>query len=265
MDNVWKYKKIKYQVYDNIGRIAINCPEKLNAMDLGTLYELYSAFEEVEKDREIRVVVLSSEGSSFSAGGDLRSMASKDWESMPGLIKDMAQAASDVALKIRTINKPVIASLKGAVAGAGFNMALVCDFRIAADNCKFMQSFIHVGLIPDFGGVFILARIMGVAKAIELTMTGKTINADEAMSMGILTRVVAVDELEGQTLRLARQLSRLPRQALSTIKELVNQCEFNGFQRYLGAEVEHQALCAFTDDAREGIKAFLEKRRPNFD
>lgn len=258
------YERIKFSKLYNIGSIVLNSPQRLNSVDLLMLQEMLDALNQCERDDEIRVVVISGEGSSFCAGADLQSLLGEGWEQVPYLIRDMARTAGDVALKIRNIPKPVISCLKGAAAGAGFNIALVSDFRIAADNCKFIQAFVNVGLIPDTGGMFVLSRLLGAGKATELAMTGKTICSKEANSMGLLTKMVPLDELERETLEYAQKLSQAPSHALRMMKILINRTQFMGFENYLENEVEYQFESARTNDFKEGVQAFLEKRKPRF-
>mgnify|MGYP000981607373 CR=1 FL=1 len=258
-----EYQRIKFFVADGIARIILNNPDKLNPLDVPTYTELVDVMEECRRN-DIKVVVISGEGKGFCAGGDLLDMTSGGWDVFPKVVEDQINLAGELALRIRKLDKPIIASLKGAVAGAGFNLALLCDFRIAADNCKFTQAFIKIGLIPDLGGTFILSRIVGIAKATELAMTGDLINAQEAMSMGLLTKVVPLQELEAETVKLAEKLARSPQQAIGMIKSLITDYEFEEFEKYLQKEAAYQIQLSKMYDAREGVSAFLEKRRPEF-
>jgi 2-(1,2-epoxy-1,2-dihydrophenyl)acetyl-CoA isomerase len=249
---------------NNIATITFTNPKRLNAVDLGTLNEMLVLLNKCEKDESIRVIVISGEGSSFCAGADIQNIVDNGWDTIPFLIRDMARAAADVALKMRNMRKPIIASLKGAVAGAGFNIALSSDFRIGADNCKFIQAFVNIGLIPDTGGMFLLSRLLGSGRATELAMTGRTVNAEEAMSVGLLTKIVPLDDLESETMQLAHKLAQCPGQALMMMKGLIYRNDFSGFETYLDNEVEYQFNCAKTEDFKEGVRAFLEKRKPKF-
>lgn len=258
------YQKIKFSVDNQIARIVLNNPTKLNPFDVPTYTEVGQALEECNRNDDVRVIVLSGEGKAFSAGGDINNMVSGGFEQFPKVVEDQLDAARKVAFEIRMSEKPVIASLKGVVAGSGFNIPLLCDFRVAADNCRFVQAFINIGLIPDLGGTFILTRIIGLAKATELQMLGEIINAQEAMSLGLLTKVVPLDELETETQKLAEKLTRMPSEAIGIIKRLYNQYEFGRFEEYMEKEREYQIYCSKSYDAKEGITAFLEKRKPNF-
>lgn len=259
------YKKIKFSVSNHIARIVLSNPTKLNPFDVPTYTEVGNALEECNVTKDIKVIILSGEGNAFSAGGDINDMISEGWDNFPLVVENQLDAAKKVACQIRLSEKPVIASLKGVVAGSGFNIPLLCDFRIAADNCKFVQAFINIGLIPDLGGTFILTRILGVAKATELAMMGQLINAHEAAQLGLLTKVVSLEQLEDETIDFAEKLSKLPQKALGIIKGLINQYEFEQFEDYMDKEKAYQIQCAKSNDAKEGITAFLEKRKPVFE
>jgi len=259
-----EYQKIIFSVSNHIARIVLNNPTKLNPFDVPTYTEVGNALEECNRNDDVKVIILSGAGKAFSAGGDINDMVSGGWDNFPKVVEDQLDAAKKVAFQIRLSEKPVIASLQGVVAGSGFNIPLLCDFRVAADNCRFVQAFINIGLIPDLGGTFILTRIVGIAKATELQMLGQLINAQEAMSLGLLTKVVPLDQLEAETLKLAEKLTHMPSKALGIIKSLINQYEFDRFEEYMGEEKKYQMYCSKTDDAKEGINAFLEKRKPNY-
>ena len=258
-----EFAKLKYSAANGIAFIVLNSPQNLNALDEPMLDELFAVLDLCTGDETVKTVVISGEGDSFSAGGDIKVML----KILEGNLPDVSlgvRKLGEVALKIRNIQKPVIASVKGAVAGAGFNLALLCDFRIAADNARFIQAFVNIGLIPDMGGLFLLTRMLGAARATELVMTGRMVNAEEALSMGLVTRVVPLEKLEEATLQLAVKLSALPGIALGHMKDLVNSTTYSGFEKHLDKETEYQVQCAGTDDFKEGIKAFAEKRKPNF-
>lgn len=257
------FKKIKFSVVEGIANIVLNSPKNLNALDEPLLDDFCEALEICYNDDAIKVVVISGEGKAFSAGGDIAAMIkgikTGDMVLAPGVRK-----VSTTALKLRNLKKPVIASVNGAAAGAGFNLALLCDFRIAADNAKFIQAFVNIGLVPDMGGTFLLTKMIGAAKATELLMLGRPVDANEALSLGLVTKVVPVEELEKETIKLAKKLCYLPSNSLKNIKSLINRAAFNGFETDLQNEVEYQVACGQTEDFKEGVFAFAEKRKANF-
>lgn len=258
------YTRIKFKKDERVAVISLNRPESLNSLDLDIFKEMLVALTDCEKDNTIKVIVISGEGRAFSSGGDLQYMMRKGMKAVPDEIEEMAEAAGQVALKIRAIEKPFIASLKGAVAGAGYNMALNCDFRIAADDCKFVQAFVNVGLIPDHGGIYILSKLLGVAKATELAMLGSTIDAHAAYQLGLIFKTTTIDTLNKETMDFAYKLAQKPKESLKMIKRLINYCDFQEYNKYMDKEVEYQKICAASDDCKEGINAFFEKRKPVF-
>lgn len=258
-----EFRKIKYFEERGVAKIKMDSPKNLNALDEPMVDELSLAIDRCADDETVKVVIISGEGKSFSAGGDIGMMLEglKSGEQRLGA---GVRKAGLLALKIRNLGKPVIASVHGSVAGAGFNFALLCDFRIAAENTKFIQAFVNIGLVPDMGGTFLLTRTLGVSKATELIMTGKPINAKDAYSLGLVSEVVPLEELEDTAVELADKLSNLPSIALGKMKTLINRAAFQGFENNLDNETEYQMQCANTNDFKEGIYAFAEKRKANF-
>ena len=258
-----EFNKIRYSVSDKVASIVLNSPKNLNALDEPMLDELIVALDKCAEDESVRAVIIAGEGKSFSAGGDIGFML-KGLETGNMVLGAAVRKVGVAGLRIRNLRKPVIASIQGAAAGAGFNLALLCDFRIAAENSKFIQAFVNIGLVPDMGGTFLLTRMLGAARATELIMTGRVVKAEEALSLGLVNKVVAVEELKKTTLQFADKLSNLPGVALGNMKTLVNRAAFFGFENDLDNETEYQIQCAKTEDFKEGIKAFVEKRKPNF-
>ena len=258
-----EFDKINFSVMEGIAIISLNSPKNLNALDELLLDDFNEALEICCNDDDIKVVIITGEGNAFSAGGDIggmiKAIKTGDMFLAPGVRK-----VSYTALKLRNLKKPVIASVNGAAAGAGFNLALLCDFRVAADNAKFVQAFVNIGLIPDMGGTFLLTKMIGAAKATELLMLGRPVSAEEALSLGLVTKVVTTEELEAETIKLAKKLCSLPVQSLSNIKSLINRAAFNGFETDLQNEIEYQIACGQTEDFKEGVFAFAEKRKANF-
>ncbi|PAB61190.1 enoyl-CoA hydratase/isomerase family protein [Anaeromicrobium sediminis] len=258
-----EFKKIKYSQENGIASIILNSPKNLNALDEPMLDDLMVALDMCADDGTIKVVVISGEGKGFSAGGDIGKML-ENLEGSEQRLAPLVRKVGMTALKIRNIRKPVIASVHGPVAGAGFNFALLCDFRIAAANSKFIQAFINIGLIPDMGGTFLLTRMLGAARATELIMTGRPVSADEALSLGLVNQVVPQENLEETTLKFAKKLNALPSIALGKMKVLINRAAFEGFENALDNETEYQVQCTNTEDFKEGVKAFVERRKPKF-
>ena len=258
------YEHIDISEDDRIVTITLNRPEKLNAFAGHMRRDLGEALEEAGSDHNVRVVVITGAGRAFCAGGDVKFMAElierKDSEEFCRLLG----SARRVITAIRQMTKPVIASVNGPAAGAGFNLALACDLRIASTAASFSQSFVKVGLHPDWGGTYFLPRIVSTNKACELFFLGESIDAREAFSLGIVNRVVSPDELESATRQLAERLRDAPPIAIAAVKQAVYMSQTAELEEMLRYENEAQLRCFQSHDGHEGIRAFLEKREPKF-
>ena len=255
---------VEYQSENHIATITLNDPKSLNAFSTPLKKSVLTALEQADADDDVRVIVLQGAGGNFSSGGDIKEMLSEgiDTTVISNKIKGMVEGASEVSLKLRHIHKPIIAKLEGAVAGAGMNLALTCDFRITADNAKFVQAFVHIGLVPDAGGVYLLNQLVGPAKTTELVMLGDKISAQDMAELNLVNQVVVPAELDDAVAKLASRLSALPAQALSSMKHMLNTHAYAGLNEALDMEVHQQARLAKTDDFIEGVTAFIEKRKP---
>lgn len=256
------YEKIIFGHDNGVAKITLNSKKNLNALDYSLVSELIAALDECEKNPDIRVVVLNGAGKGFSGGGDIAAMY-KAIEEGQGF-EELIEKAIEVAIKIKKLPKPVIASVHGPVAGAGFNLAIACDLCIAAENALFLQAFVKIGLIPDTGGVYLLTRAVGVSKAAELALTGKKVSAKEAFDLGIVSELCSNEELEQKTNKLALKMAKGPAVSYKNMKELIYKSQFSDFEEYAKAEVKAQVECSKTEDFKEGLKAFLEKRKPNY-
>lgn len=255
---------VEYQSENHIATITLNDPKSLNAFSTPLKKSVLTALEQADADDDVRVIVLQGAGGNFSSGGDIKEMLSEgiDKTVVSNKLKGMVEGAGEVSLKLRHIHKPIIAKLEGAVAGAGMNLALTCDFRITADNAKFVQAFVHIGLVPDAGGVYLLNQLVGPAKTTELVMLGDKISAQDMAELNLVNQVVAPAELDDAVAKLASRLSALPAQALSSMKHMLNTHAYAGLNEALDMEVHQQARLAKTDDFIEGVTAFIEKRKP---
>ncbi len=264
--------KVELMTYENLNvtedsgivTITLNRPDKLNAFMGHMRRDLAEALEHAGSDRAVRVVVITGAGRAFCAGGDVASMAElmerEDGEEFARLLG----AARRVVLAIRQMTKPVIASINGPAAGAGWNLALACDLRLAAESATFTQSFVRVGLHPDWGGTYFLPRLVSPNKACELFFLGDAIDAHEALRLGLLNRVVPDDELAAETLKLAERLRDAPPDPIASAKQAVYMGQSETLERMLQYEMETQLRCFQSQDAKEGVPAFLEKRDPKF-
>lgn len=243
--------------------ITMDSPKNLNAFDEVMIEQLVDALKQAQVNTQVRVVILRSRGKNFSGGGDI--VAMYDGIQHETLNFDQAIAMmANVSLTIRRLGKPVIAAVSGAVAGAGFNVVLACDFCVAADDSRFIQAFVGIGLVPDAGGFYLLTRAVGVNKAAELAMTGRTVDAAEARQLGFVCEVCGAERLQETVQALALRLAAGPAHAFAKMKELVWESSFRDFERYIQAEVQAQTECGSNPEFREGVCAFMEKRRPSF-
>jgi 2-(1,2-epoxy-1,2-dihydrophenyl)acetyl-CoA isomerase len=210
-------------------------------------------------------VVITGAGRAFTAGLDLGRLAESYRGDQPitfdGILR---RRFNPIATLIRTMEKPIVASVNGAAAGAGCSLALTCDLRIAAESAIFMQAFVNVGLVPDAGSTFMLPRLVGISRAMELAMTGRKVPAAEALQIGLVNRVVPDGQLPAETAKLARKLADLPTRAIGLMKRAINAAWTSDLQTQLDYEAMLQAAAGQTRDHQEGLSAFLEKRPPKF-
>lgn len=249
---------------EGITTITLNRPDKLNAFFGHMRRDLAEALEHAGSDRGSKVVIINGAGRAFCSGGDVGFMAElmerRDSEEFSRILG----AGRRVISAIRSMTKPVVASINGPAAGAGFNLALACDLRIASSNATFTQSFVKIGLHPDWGGTYFLPRLVSSNKACELFFLGDSIDASEALRLGIVNQVVAPEELEAATLQLAERLRAAPPIALAAAKQAVYMSGSSDLDEMLRYETEAQLRCFESDDGHEGVQAFFEKRDPRF-
>jgi len=258
------YEHIDVTEDSGITTITLNRPEKLNALAGHMRRDLAEALEAAGSDRSVHVVVITGAGRAFCAGGDVRAMADLIEDKDEDEFSRLLGSARRVITAIRQMTKPVVASIGGPASGAGFNLALACDLRIASTEATFSQSFVKVGLHPDWGGTYFLPRLVTPNKACELFFLGETIDATEAQRLGIINYVVEPAQLEAETQKLAERLRAAPAVSLGAAKQAVYMSQSADMETMLRYETEAQLRCFESDDAREGLRAFLEKREPKF-
>lgn len=257
------FQKILLNIQQNIATITMNSPATFNAFDGIMLNELLAALNICEEDEQVKVILLQAEGKAFCGGGDVSEMY-REYQEGRIAIDATIERMEMVPLRIRQILKPIIVVVHGAVAGAAFSVALACDFCVAAENTKFIQAFVNVGLAPDGGGMFLLSRAVGTNRATQLAMTGAQITAAEGKSLGFVYQVCPRDKLRTEALQLAQSLVNGPSVAYEQIKRQINHSDFLNFEEYLRVEEKSQRRCGHTRDYQEGITAFTEKRSPVF-
>lgn len=253
-----------------VGRVMIarlNRPEKKNALSESMLESLRTALQSANEDDDIGCFVITGAADAFCSGGDLgrRGPESGEGDPTPLERKDRLQKVThQVALAIENFEKPLIAAVNGAAVGAGMDLSLMCDLRFAAQSARFAEAYIRVGLIPGNGGCYLLPRIVGTAKALELLWTGDFVSAEEALTLGIVNRVFDDDELMQETLEFATRLADGPPIQQRTIKRLLYQSLRTDFRTSLESVSAQMAVVQSTDDYKEAIKAYKEKRKPRF-
>jgi len=259
------YETILVEKKDQITRIILNRPASLNSFNEKMGEEFYAALKEAEKDDGTRCLIITGAGRAFSAGEDVSGLKERyGGDSQPSLGDHLRKKYHPMILRIRNMEKPVIARINGIAAGSGASIALACDIRIASEEAGLKQAFIGVGLVPDSGSSYFLTRMIGPGRALELIMTGKTIPAKEAEQLGLINKVVPAAELDKQTDELAHRLATGPTKALGLSKRIVNRVTSLDLPEALEYEAYNQDIAGKTSDHLEAVKAFLEKRQPKF-
>ncbi len=256
---------VLYDVMDGVGLITLNRPDVMNAFG-GTMREgLLQHLRQVEAEKAVRCVVITGAGNAFCAGGDIASMLELQARNDTAVITERMCIGAEIVNLIRAMPKPVIAAVNGAAAGAGMNLALACDMRFAAEGARFSESFVKIGLVPDWGGTFLLTRLVGTAKALELMMTGDRIDAATALRIGLLNRVIPDNVFREEVMGFARRLALGPARTLAHIKRAAYIGATGALSDALATEEHAQVDVFLAADAREGMRAFIEKRTPTFD
>lgn len=255
---------IEYSVADSVATITLNRPDKLNAF-AGTMREdLVEKVTAAAEDEAVRAVVITGAGRAFCAGGDVETMAQLQREKRAEDFSRLLTAGKKVVLAVRHAPKPVIAAVNGVAAGAGFNLALACDFRIASATVKLGQTFVRIGLHPDWGGTYFLPRLIGPSRAMELMMTGRIVEGEEALKLGLVDRLVSPESLQEEAAHFARTLAAGPPIATAAVKRAVYASLSNDLEAQIDLEAVHQLRAFSSKDAAEGMAAFFEKRTPSF-
>ena len=252
---------IQFEKIDGVGKITLNRPEKYHSFVREMALKLQETLDICKKDDEIRSVMITASGKAFCAGQDLTEATDPNGRNISTIIQEHY---NPIILKIRNLNKPVIAAVNGVAAGAGASLALCCDIIVASENASFLQAFSKIGLIPDSGSTYFLPRQVGMQRAAALMMTADPISAHEAEKMGMIYKVYPQDDFEKQSWNLVSKLAKMPTKALALTKELLNSSIENSLKEQLNLEDRYQSVAANTEDFNEGVKAFLEKRKANF-
>ncbi len=252
---------ILFEQQDAIARITLNRPDVLNSFNRDMALLLQKHLEQIRDQADIRVVYLTGAGKAFCAGQDLQEVAG---EKPPSFTAILAEHYNPIIKGIREIEKPFIAAVNGVAAGAGANLALACDIVVASNKAAFIQAFSKIGLIPDSGGTYLLPRLIGLQKAAALMMLGEKVNAEQAVEMGMIYQTLPDDQFADTAWKIAERLAALPPIGLGLTKRALNYALANDLDHQLEIETELQATAGMTEDYKEGMSAFLEKRTPNF-
>ena len=253
-------------IKDGVAVLTMNRPDRLNAMSRPMLDAMLEALHRLADDTAVGAVVLTGAGRGFCAGGDVKAMA--EGNELGGVtMEEKAQALRgrmETSRLLHEMPKPTIAMVRGAAAGAGLSLALACDMRVAGDTARFGTAFARVGYSGDFGGSFFLTQLVGTAKARELYYTAELVDAQQALVLGIVNRVVPDAKLEEETMALARKIANGPRVALRYMKRNMNAAESNTLTEHLDLEAWHHTRTGMTEDHKEAARAVVEKREPGF-
>ncbi len=259
------YKCLLYEVKDAIATLTLNRPDRLNALGDTLRDDLHDAVLRASGDGEVRVMVITGAGKGFCSGGDVKAMnEAKESRTERPILDKVAPGRDRTLLAMRDAPQPIIAAVNGAAAGAGMNLALGCDIRLASTAARFGETFVKRGLHPDWGGTYFLPRVVGMAKAAEMIFTGDMIDAAEALRLGFVSALHAPEELMPATYDLARRIAAGPPVAIRLAKRALYHNLDTDLRGGLEFETFAQNICFETEDAREGIRAFVDKRPPQF-
>ncbi|BDQ13001.1 enoyl-CoA hydratase-related protein [Sediminibacterium sp. TEGAF015] len=252
---------ILFSVESGVAFITMNRPDKLNSFNRAMALQLQAIIDQCASDENIRAIYLTGAGKGFCAGQDLAEVVDPEG---PGMQRILSEHYNPIVLRLREMQKPVVAAVNGVAAGAGANIAFACDIVVSKSSASFIQAFSKIGLIPDSGGTFTLPRLIGFQRASALMMLGDKVSATEALQMGMLYKIFEDEVFETESKKLALQLATMPTKALGYIKLALNASATNTIQSQLALEDELQQKAAATADFKEGVDAFLAKRAPQY-
>lgn len=254
------FQFLKYQVADGIATITLNRPDVYNALNDGITFELQDAFKAVTKDDLVRVVVLTGEGKAFCSGQDLKASGTEKRSFLDSLHKRY----NPIIRAMRQLPKPVLCRLNGVAAGAGCSLALACDMIVADEEATLIEVFVNIGLVPDSGSSYFLPRLVGMSKAFELCAMGSRLKAKDAVTLGLVTKAVPAAELDTVLKTYTDYFAKAPTKSIGLIKKMLNKSATSSLEEMLEYEAYCQEIAGNTHDYQEGVKAFLEKRKPAF-
>ncbi|KQL46304.1 enoyl-CoA hydratase [Brevibacillus choshinensis] len=254
------YETILYEVSEGVAVVTLNRPDKFNAFTEKMNKEITDALKQAQKDADVRCIVLTGAGRAFNAGQDLGDVAGGEVD-FGGFLRERY---NPMILQFQKTEKPIIAAVNGVAAGAGMSVALACDIRLASEKASFVNAFVNIGLVPDSGGCYFLPRIVGMGKALELAMTGEKVSAAEALRIGLVNQVYPAESFQEEAVAYARKLAALPTRAIGLIKRTMYKGLEMNLEETLKYEAFAQEAAGSTEDHKEGVTAFMEKRAPRF-
>ncbi len=255
------YETILYEVKNGVATLTLNRPEVFNAFNEQQSFDVIDALKQVEKDKSIRVLVITGAGKAFCSGQDLKSISGAKNRS---LSDSLYKRYNPMIKAIRKLPLPVICKLNGVAAGAGCSLALACDMIVASEQASLIEVFVHVGLVLDSGSSYFLPRLVGSARAFELSTMGGKVTAQQALSWGMINRVVKAEELDDETLKITDYYSQAPTKAIALMKKMLNKSFNSTLDEMLQYEAYCQEIAGRTEDYKEGVAAFNDKRKPAF-
>ncbi|WP_121667692.1 enoyl-CoA hydratase-related protein [Mesonia aquimarina] len=255
-------KSIQVEIQNKVAKISLNRPEVFNSFNREMALSLQEELKKCAENNEVRAILLSGNGKAFCAGQDLKEVTDPDLN--PGFKAILEEHYNPIIQLIRSIEKPIVAAVNGVAAGAGANIALACDIVVASEHAAFIQAFSKIGLIPDSAGTFFLPRLIGFQKASALAMLGDKVSAQEAEELGMIYKYFSAENFEEESTKIVEKLANMPTRALALTKEALNQSLTNNLEEQLALESKNQIAAASTADYKEGVNAFVEKRKPNF-
>lgn len=255
------YQFLVYHTNDGVATIRLNRPEVYNALNDGITYEFQDALKQAAKDASIRVVVVTGEGKAFCSGQDLKAVAGTEKRSF---LESLHKRYNPIIRAMQEMPKPIIARLNGVAAGAGCSLALACDIIVAAEEATLIEVFINIGLVPDSGSSYFLPRLVGRAKAFEMCSMGTRVKTREALEWGLVNQVVPLNELDAAVKTYTDYFAAAPTKAIGLIKKMLNRSSQSSLDEMLDYEAYCQEIAGSSQDYKEGVAAFLEKRKPSF-
>ena len=252
---------IQYEIINGVGKITLNRPDKYHSFVREMALQLQDVLDNCKEDKAVRAILITATGKAFCAGQDLGEATDPNG---PELTQIVQEHYNPIIRKIRNIEKPIVAAVNGVAAGAGASIALACDIVVATESASFIQAFSNIGLIPDSAGTFFLPRLVGMQRAAALMMTAEPISANDAVDMGMIYKAYSTEDFEKESWKLVSKLAAMPTKGLGLTKRLLNASCSNDLEEQLTMEEKCQTIAGNSADFKEGVQAFLEKRKPTF-